>query len=99
MIKVVVEKKDITITGHANYDDFGKDIVCAATSATIICTINAVSSININAIDVIKNQDKLVIKINEEDRITRLLLDNMLNLLKELVSKYPKNIKIINKEE
>lgn len=41
MIKVKLTKnnnyyKRIIITGHANYDDFGKDIVCAAVSSTVI---------------------------------------------------------------
>ena len=41
MIKIILKPKDITITGHANYDTYGKDIVCAAVSATVICTVNA----------------------------------------------------------
>ena len=32
MIKVKVEKDSISIIGHANYSDFGKDIVCASVS-------------------------------------------------------------------
>ena len=38
MIKVILTKKDdnvnkVIINGHAGYDDFGKDIVCAAVSS------------------------------------------------------------------
>jgi uncharacterized protein YsxB (DUF464 family) len=51
MIKVVVSKKDdiinkIEIKGHAKYDESGKDIVCAAVSATVITTVNAIGSIS-----------------------------------------------------
>ncbi len=99
MIKVVLKPKDITITGHANYDMYGKDIVCAAVSATVICTINAISSININAINVLNDTDRLVINILDNDDITNKLLNNMISLLKELAIKYPKNIKIIDEEE
>lgn len=99
MIKVVLKPKDISIIGHANYDEYGKDIVCSAVSATVICTINAISSININAINVSSIEDKLTINILEKDDITNKLLNNMINLLKELASKYPKNIKIIDEEE
>ena len=99
MIKIILKPKDITITGHANYDTYGKDIVCAAVSATVICTVNAISSIYINAINVLNDTDKLVINILDNDDITNKLLSNMISLLKELVIKYPKNIKIIDEEE
>lgn len=41
MIKVSVTKKnqqiqEVSIQGHAMYDDFGKDIVCAAVSSCVI---------------------------------------------------------------
>ena len=49
MIKVKLTKnnnyyKRIIITGHANYDDFGKDIVCAAASSIFITTVNSILS-------------------------------------------------------
>ena len=40
----------------------------------------------------------LVIDILEEDYVTNTLMDNMINLLKELETDYPKNISV-NKEE
>ena len=36
---------------------------------------------------------------SKEDNITNKLIKNMLNCLKELEKKYPKNIEIIDKEE
>ena len=37
MIEIVYEKKldthDLSVTGHANYDEYGKDIVCAGVTA------------------------------------------------------------------
>lgn len=99
MIKVEVTKKNISIVGHANFDEYGKDIVCAAASSIVLTSIEAIASFDINSIDVIESQDKLEIIINKEDNITKKLIDNMLNCLNELVKKYPKNIRIINKEE
>ncbi|MDO5724873.1 MAG: ribosomal-processing cysteine protease Prp [Tissierellia bacterium] len=51
MIKVLVLKKDnlissIRVNGHANYNEFGKDIVCAAVS-TLVCTLDSYLS-NLN---------------------------------------------------
>ena len=99
MIKVEVTKKNISILGHANYDDYGKDIVCAAVSSITLCSVEAIASFDINAVDIKQSKDKLDIIINKEDNITQKLITNMLNCLKELEKKYPKNIEIIDKEE
>ena len=99
MIKVKVTKENISILGHANYDDYGKDIVCAAVSSIVMCSVEAISSFDINAVDIKQDNDKLEIIINKTDDITQKLITNMLNCLKELEKKYPKNIKIIDREE
>ena len=99
MIKVKVTKKNISVLGHANYDEYGKDIVCAAVSSIILCSVEAIASFDNNAIDINQSKDKLDIKINSSDNITKKLIDNMLNCLKELEKKYPKNIEIIDREE
>ena len=99
MIKIEVKKNNISIVGHANFDEYGKDIVCAAASSIVITSIEALASFDKNSVDIIQNKDKLEIKINKNDNITNKLINNMLNCLKELEQKYPKNIKIINKEE
>ena len=98
MIKVEVSKDKINILGHAMYDDYGKDIVCAAVSSIVITTVEGIASIDETAIEV-KQNDNLEIIIQKHDDITNKLINNMLNLLHELENKYPKNIKITNKEE
>ena len=99
MIKVEVTKNRILLLGHANFDDYGKDIVCAAVSSVVITTIEAIARFDEEAININESQSKLEIIINKHDDITDKLIGNMLNLLNELVMKYPKNIKITNKEE
>ena len=98
MIKVEVTKDRIIILGHAMYDDYGKDIVCAAVSSVVITTIEGIACIDQTAID-IKENSNLEIIINKHDNVTDKLINNMLSLLNELEKKYPKNIKITNKEE
>lgn len=99
MIKVKVLKKSISISGHANYDDYGKDIVCASVSSIVMCSVEAISSFDINAVDIKQDNDKLTILINKYDDITITLIKNMVRCLKELEKEYPKNVKIIDKEE
>ena len=99
MIKIEVTKNDITILGHAMYDDYGKDIVCAAVSSTVITSVELISAIDINAIDVTNSKDKLTLKINNHNETIDKLINTMMSLLTNLEKQYPKNIKIINREE
>ena len=46
MIKVLKKGSIIKISGHANYDEKGKDIVCASVSSIVITTINAIIEID-----------------------------------------------------
>ena len=61
-INVIKEKnklKKITFEGHADYEDYGKDILCAAVSATYLCTVNAILSFGNNRIFVEKSTSVL----------------------------------------
>ena len=103
MIRINIIKKDnviesITFKGHANYDDYGQDIVCAAVSATYLCTVNGIFNLNKDSIDVISNTDLQKIIVLKKDNITISLLENMINCLESLQEQYPKNINL-DKEE
>lgn len=93
MIKVLIKEKSITISGHANYDLYGKDIVCAAVSSTVITTVNGILSIDDTAIEV-NEKNKVEIKILKDDEIVNKLINNMINLLTELQKDYKDNIDI-----
>ena len=103
MIRINIIKKDnviesITFKGHANYDDYGQDIVCAAVSATYLCTVNGILNLNKDSIDVISNKDLQKIIVLKKDNVTISLLENMINCLESLKEQYPKNINL-DKEE
>lgn len=99
MIRINVIKNDtaikkITLEGHANYDNYGKDIVCAAVSATYLCTVNAILSLNKDSIQVNDDQAKQEIIVVTHDNTTNTLLNNMINCLQSLEKQYPKNINL-----
>ena len=101
MIKVKLTKnnnyyKGIIITGHANYDDFGKDIVCASVSSTIITSVNICLSIDDKSLSY-NDDNGLDIKILKKDEVTTKIINVMVSNLYELEKTYPKNIQI--KEE
>ena len=82
----------VKFNGHALYDDYGKDIVCASASSIYITTVNAILSFDKDAISY--NDSNEVINL-KRDEITNKLLKNMVNMLKELERDYKKNIKIV----
>lgn len=99
MIKIKIEHDNdfiskIVITGHANYDDYGKDIVCAAVSASVLTTINGIIALDNSILEVNNVLDKMTIKVLKNEKISQVLLNSMLSNLKSLVVEYPKNIKI-----
>ena len=101
MIKVILTKKDdnvnkVIINGHAGYDDFGKDIVCAAVSSTVITTINILLSLDNQSISY-NDSRGLIIEVLKNDMTTKKIINVMITNLYELEKAYPKNIKI--KEE
>ncbi len=92
MIKVLKEKEKIEIVGHSNYDELGKDIVCSAVSSIVTTTINAIYKFHDNAIKYVRNDDSSTITILRNDEITLKLIDNMMELFRDLEKDYPKNI-------
>ena len=64
MIKVNIKNNIIIITGHAGYDDFGKDIVCASVSSIVITSINLCLRFNKESIKYKEEKDNLT---NEHD--------------------------------
>jgi len=94
MIKVNITPKKIEILGHALYDDFGKDIVCAGVSSVVITTINAILTFDKNYISYTTEKDKFVIEINVFNEIVNKLISNMIDMLENIEEYYPKNIKI-----
>ena len=101
MIKVRIRKNNeliesIKCNGHAGYADYGKDIFCASFSTMIITTINAILTIDENAINYTDSNNLEIVNI-KKDNITNSLLNNLVNMIYELKENYDKNIDI--KEE
>ena len=96
MIKVnVIGKNDkIEILGHAMYDDFGKDIVCAGVSSIVITTVNAIIIFDKDYIKYEIKDDYFLVDVIKHDNIVDKLITNMINMLKDIENDYPKNIKI-----
>ena len=100
MIKVKVDYDDnlikkVKVTGHAGYDDYGKDIVCASVSSIVITSVNLIYKLNKDIIRVIEDKGLIEINVLKEDETINMVLKNMIDMLKELSNDYKKNVKII----
>lgn len=96
-IKVISENdivSSISIKGHSNYDEFGKDIVCASVSTISTTTVNGILLIDNDSLKYEVNDGLLIINVLKHNEVIDKLILNMLNLLSELEKQYPKNVKI-----
>ena len=99
MISVSITKdnakyKKIVVSGHALYDDYGKDIVCSAASSIATTTINGILTLDEGSLSYQVNKEGLIIENISDNEITQKLLGNMVNLLKQLEEQYPTNIEV-----
>ena len=84
MIKVYYKKVDgiiesIELSGHAMYEDLGKDIVCAGVSSALTTTINAILTFDNEAIEY-NSSNPFNLKNIKKDNITNALLDNFIEV-------------------
>ena len=95
MIKVRYndEFTNLKITGHANYAEYGEDIVCSSVSSIISTSINLAHDFN-NDIKYTDDGNTITIINNTNDENVLKTLKNMINMLEDLERQYPKNINI-----
>lgn len=85
--------KSLTVSGHANYDKYGKDIVCAGVSAVVTGGINALES-QVSNIEIISNKNELGVKVINSNEYIQIVLKTILIQLETIESSYKKYIKI-----
>ena len=103
MIKIQINKTNdryssLIVSGHSNYDEHGKDIVCAGVSAIVTGGLNALTIENKKIIscrveDGYVNIDVLDIT---NDNI-QLIMDVIITQLKTIEESYKKYVKISEK--
>ena len=98
MIKCIISKDTIKISGHANYDVYGKDIVCASVSSIITTIVNSIMNIDNDSIAYSDDGNVItIVKVNSNEVVDK-LLNTMIDMLKDLENQYSKNIKIESEE-
>lgn len=83
----------LTVSGHANYDKYGKDIVCAGVSAIVTGGINALES-EVENVEIINKENELGVKVINSNEKIQIILNTMLIQLQTIEISYKKYIKI-----
>ena len=110
MTKIEILRKNGRIisykaVGHAEYDEYGSDIVCAALSTALQFPLAGFQDVlEIYPRFEISSEGLLSVELADMDlkgkeREINTLLESMLVIVKQLSKDYPKNIKLVEKEE
>lgn len=95
MITIAMEKKGFRVSGHANYDGYGLDIVCSAVSAlaqSVGLTLNYYYNISY-----VTGDGYLYVDVINPDKNTEKILKVFELGVKEIKREYPNHIEF--KEE
>lgn len=112
MITAVFKKEndeivEYTIMGHADYDELGKDVVCAAVSSLHIAITNKL----IQCADMIDDSLVKVCFFNDPVRVTRTinhshddiigrsLVDALFDGLSDIAEQYPEHVEVLVADE
>jgi hypothetical protein len=98
MIDVRITEKDhrtvsLTVKGHANSDECGKDLVCAAVSAVSIGLCNAMYEI-CGAENITVDDNRVMIIVEKSSDTAETVMRTGIIQLKMLEERYPDFIKI-----
>ena len=101
-IDLLINKKDeivgFEIRGHANYDEYGKDLVC---SAVTILAYSCVNTFDKYTDDTEFSDDEVVmsLEINNPNRDTGIIFDYFKTGIETLLGNYSSYVKLNYKEK
>ena len=78
MIRVIKRENGITVTGHANYDEYGKDIVCASVSTLFLSLIDSIANLTEAECDVEIDSGYGKIEFSKHTEQSKLLVDSFM---------------------
>lgn len=99
MIKVSIDYdhqmvSHVKITGHAGFDEKGKDLVCAAVSSISIGTLNALDELANSDCKLTLADNMIKIEVLQINERSQLIIQTMIIQLKTLYEQYKDFIEI-----
>ena len=94
MIVVNVQKDRITVSGHAEYAEPGKDIVCAAISTLSQVFVASVEELTAAQMKTAQTGGYMEIVIEESTERAQVLLDSFLLGCRMIADQYPEYVRV-----
>lgn len=94
MIAVSVRKDGITVSGHANYAEAGKDIVCAGVTALIQTLIKSIGDLTEDKIEYEISPGRADIHYRDLSDAGKLLIDSFFIGVCAIADEFPDHIRI-----
>ena len=93
-----VNEAVIEVSGHANYDKHGSDIVCASISTACIITANLIDKLDLryNILDLVCEEGYFRLQVNTQDKTVLGIFENLVETLESISGQYPKHLKLKN---
>ncbi len=92
--KEVDNKFNVVVDGHADFKNYGKDIVCAGISTALTMTINALDNLGYNIIGLEMSEGYSTFSVESND-ITNAIIKTFKEFIIQMSEDHPKNVKII----
>lgn len=98
MIKVIYNDNTVRVSGHANYAEYGKDIVCASVSSIITTVVNCIMNLDKDSITYQDDGKTIIITKINNNEVVNTIFATMIDILKDLENQYKENIKVESEE-
>ena len=95
MIEVMVRKDEIKISGHANYAEKGRDIVCAAVTALTETLIKSITDLTDDNIEYDIKPGWVDIKHRDLSERSKTLIDSFFIGVCLAANMFPDNVRIV----
>ena len=95
MIAVSVRKDKIQISGHANYAEEGKDIVCAGVTALTQTLVKSIEDFTEDKIEYDISPGRADIKYRNLSEKAKTLVDSFFIGICMIVDEFPDNVRIV----
>ncbi len=83
------------ITGHADYADYGYDIVCSGITTAVFTSLGLIKKyLQDNEYDYKELDGNISLIFNETNQLVNDIIENLIEVLKNIERQYPKNLKI-----
>ena len=94
MIAVSVRKDGITVSGHANYAEAGKDIVCAGVTALTMSLVKSINDLTEDKIEYEISSGRVDIHYGDLSEAGTLLVDSFFIGVCQIADEFPDHVRI-----